>query len=276
MDDIPLHGQIQQGALGADALAVDDVELRDPEGRSDLVLDDLDLGAVADGIGAVLEGLALAHIQPHGGIELEGAAAGRRLGVAVHDADFLPQLIDEDADAAGFIDDAGELPEGLAHEPGLQADKGIAHLAVDLGLGHQRRDRVDDQHVQRAAADQGLSDLQGLLAGIRLGNIELVDIHAQLLGVQGIQGVLRVDESGDAAVLLGLGHNMQGHGGLAGGFRPVYFHDAPPGHAAHAQGVVQRQTSGGNHRDIPPQGVAAQPHDRALAVFLVQIRQRVL
>ena len=44
---------------------------------------------------------------------------------------------------------AGELPERLAHQSRLEADVGVAHLALDLGLRRQRRDRVDGDHVER-------------------------------------------------------------------------------------------------------------------------------
>ena len=46
--------------------------------------------------------------------------------------------------------------------------------------------------------------------------------------------MLGVDEGHLAPPLLGLGHNVQGQGGLAGGFRPVYLDDAALGHAADA------------------------------------------
>src|SRR5690606_21040387 len=53
-DEARLDTQVDQAALTADALAVHDVELGLLEGRCDLVLDDLDPGAVADHLGAVL------------------------------------------------------------------------------------------------------------------------------------------------------------------------------------------------------------------------------
>ncbi|MEI2616157.1 MAG: hypothetical protein V9F06_00790 [Thermomicrobiales bacterium] len=65
-------------------------------------------------------------------------------------------------------DGAGQLAQRLAHQPGLQADVRIAHVALDLGARHQRGDRVDDDDIDRAGADKRLSDLQRLLAGVRL------------------------------------------------------------------------------------------------------------
>src|SRR5262249_50746307 len=60
-----LHPEVDETALPADADPEQDVELRGSEGRSALVLDDLDLGAAADGVGAVLERLDPPHVEPH-------------------------------------------------------------------------------------------------------------------------------------------------------------------------------------------------------------------
>ena len=79
-----------------DAFVVHDVELGGAEGRGDLVLDHTHAGAVADDLGAELDGLDAAHIQAHRGVELERHAAGGGLGVAEHDADLLAQLVGED------------------------------------------------------------------------------------------------------------------------------------------------------------------------------------
>ena len=128
-----------------DAFAEDDVELGLAEGRGDLVLDDLDLGARADDVVAVLDGFDAADLDAHGGVEFEGPAAGGGLGVAEHDADLLADLVDEDEAGARFGDGAGELAQGLGHQAGLQAHVGVAHFAVQLGLGDEGGDGVDHQ-----------------------------------------------------------------------------------------------------------------------------------
>ncbi len=63
--------------------------------------------------------------------------------------------------------DAGQLAQRLAHEARLHAGLHVAHLALELGLGRQRRDRVDDQHVDGAGAHERVGDLQRLLAACR-------------------------------------------------------------------------------------------------------------
>jgi hypothetical protein len=73
---------------------------------------------------------------------------------------------------------------------------GVAHFAVELGLGDEGGNGVDDQHVDGAGADQGLGNLQRLLAAIGLRNQQVVHIHAELFGVAGVERVLGVDKGG--------------------------------------------------------------------------------
>ena len=180
LDDLLLEPDVEHRALPGDAGAVDDVELGLLERRRDLVLDDLHAHAVADRLDALLERLDAADVEPHRGVELERAAARRGLGVAEHDADLLAQLVREDADRVRAVERAGELAQRLAHEPRLEADVAVAHLALDLGLRHERRDRVDRDDVERARADEQLGDLERLLAGVGLRDEQLVDVDADV------------------------------------------------------------------------------------------------
>jgi hypothetical protein len=106
-----------------------------------------------------------------------------------HDADFHADLIDEDQQRVGALDVAGELAQRLAHQPRLKAGQLVAHLAFDLRLGHQRRDRVDDDDVDAARANQHVSDFEALLAGIGLRNKHLADVDAQFSRVDRIERV---------------------------------------------------------------------------------------
>ena len=80
------------------------------------------------------------------------------------------------ADGVGLVEVGGELAQRLGHEPGLEADVGVAHLALDLGPGRERGHRVDDHHVERTRADQHVADLERLLAGVGLADEQLVDV----------------------------------------------------------------------------------------------------
>ena len=72
----------------------------------------------------------------------------------------------------------------------------------------------------------------------------------QRRGVVGVEGVLGVDEGRDAAGLLGLGDDVQGEGGLAGGLRAVDLDDAAARHAADAERDVEGDGAGGDGLDL--------------------------
>ena len=227
-----------------DALAELDVELGLAERRRDLVLDDLHADAVADRLGAVLERLDAADVQALGGVELQRAAARLRLRRAEHDADLLADLVREEAERLRAVEVAGELAHRLGHHPRLQADGLVAHLALELGPRRQRRDGVDRHDVDRAGAHEHVGDLERLLAVVGLRDEQLVDVDADLLGVQRVHRVLGVDERAHAAELLGLGEHVVDERRLARGLRAEDLDDAPARHAADAQREVERERAG--------------------------------
>ena len=203
--------------------------------------------------------------------ELEGAAAGGGFRVAEHDADFLADLVGEDADGAGLGNEGGEFAHGGAHQAGLGADGGIADLAVEFLLGDQGGDGVEHDDIDGIGADEGLADLQGFLAGGGLGNEQVVEVDAEFAGVLRVERVFDIDEGGQPAALLGLGDDGEGEGGLAGGFRTEDFDDAAAREAADAKRAVDEQVAGGNDIDIDA-AVIAQAHDGAFAELLLDMR----
>ena len=134
----------------------------------------------------------------------------------------------------------GQLAQGLAHEPGLDADERVAHLAFDLGAGHEGGDRVDHDAVDAAGADQRLGDLERLLAGVGLRHEQLIDVDAAGAGVARIERVLDVDERDDAAALLRLGEHVLADRGLARRLGAEDLGDPAARDAADAEGQVER------------------------------------
>ena len=61
-----------------------------------------------------------------------------------------------------------------------QSDVRVAHFAFDFRAGHERRDRVDDDNVNRAAAHERVGDFQRLFARVRLGYEQVVHLHAEV------------------------------------------------------------------------------------------------
>ena len=109
---------------------------------------------VAKGIVTVLDLGGAADVQTHGCVELEGVAAGGCFRIAEHNADFLTQLVDENAAGAGFGDVGGEFAESLGHEAGLEAHFIVSHLSLNLCAGSEGCHRVNDHYVYGAAADK--------------------------------------------------------------------------------------------------------------------------
>ena len=142
----------------------------------------------------------------------------------------------------------GELAQRLAHQPRLQARQLVAHLAFDLRLGHERRDRIDDDDVDAARAHQHVGDLEALLAGVGLRDQQVADVDAELAGIDGIERVLGVDVGGGAAGLLHLCDDLQAQRRLARRFGTVDLDDAAARQAADAERDVEAERAGGDDR----------------------------
>src|ERR1035437_9355501 len=260
-----LEAEIEERTQLGDALVIHDVELHLGERRGDLVLHDFDLGAVADDLAlGCLDLFLAADVDADRGEEFQRAAAGRRLGVAEHHADFFANLVREDAHALGLADDGGETTHGLGHQPGLASHRHVAHLAVELGAGCERGDGVEHDDVDRVGADERLHDVERVLAAVGLGNEEIVELHADDTGVFRVERVLDVDERSEAAFFLRLGDDTEAKGGFARGFRAVDFDDAALGQAADAEREVDGERAGGERLDLHL-GRAAEAHDGAFA-----------
>src|SRR5438093_3726850 len=175
-----VDGVVEQLTLARDPLVVEDVELRLAERGRDLVLHHLYLGAVADRAVSLFERGDAADIEANRGVDIERAAGRRGFGRPEHYAYLHADLVDEYHARLALRDRAGELAQRLRHEPGLEADVRVAHLALDLRARHQGRHRVDHHHVHRARAHQVVGDLEGFLAGVGLSDVQVGDVHAQL------------------------------------------------------------------------------------------------
>ena len=94
---------------------------------------------------------------------------------------------------------AGQLAQRLRHQPRLQADVGVAHLALELGLGHQRRHRVDHHHVDRVASAPASRRSRAPARRCRAATPAGCRCRRRALGVLGVERVLGVDEGREPA-----------------------------------------------------------------------------
>jgi hypothetical protein len=132
----------------------------------------------------------------------------------------------------------------------------VSHLALYLSPGYEGSHRVYDHDVQGTASDEGIGYLQGLFAVIRLGEVEVLEVNADSLGVGRVDGVLGVDEGGEASRSLRLGDDVQGEGRLAARLGTEDLNDATPGEATNAEGDVEGQ---GRSEWRPRSGVPRRP-----------------
>ena len=149
----------------------------------------------------------------------------------------------------------------------------VAHFALKLSLRHQRRHRVDDQHVNRARTHQRIGNFQRLFTRIRLRYQKIIDIHADFFGIRRIQRMLRVDKRARTALFLRLRDNAQRQRRLTGAFRPVNLDDSPFRQPADAERDVYAERTGRNRLNINL-GVLSQPHDGAFAESSLNLAQR--
>ena len=175
-----------------------------------------------------------------------------------------------------FEIEAVSLRKRLAHQPCLAAHLHVAHLALELGLGRQSGDRIDHQHIDRAGAHQSIGDLERLLAGVRLGDQQLLEIDAELPRIDRVERMLGIDEAANAAALLRLGDDVQSERGLARGFRAVNLDDAAARQPADAERDIEPERAAGDRLDLDRLLVLAEPHDRALAAGPLDLRDRRL
>src|SRR5271165_635213 len=150
----------------------------------------------------------------------------------------------------------------------------VTHFAFELGARHEGSDRIDDQHVNGARADQSVRYLERLFAGVGLGNQQIVDIDAELAGIGRVERVLGVYESAGAAAALRFGNDMQGKRRLAGALRPVNLNDPATRQPTDAERDIETQRSRRDHLGI--RGGLARPklHYRTLAEGAFDLSER--
>ena len=64
-DDVKLDSEVYNLSASGDSFAIDDIKLSLLERRGHLVLDDLDLDMVAEGLFTILDGRSPANVEPH-------------------------------------------------------------------------------------------------------------------------------------------------------------------------------------------------------------------
>ena len=113
------------------------------------------------------------------------------------------------------------------------------------------------------------------MAPERIRNEEVVHVHTQFLGIEAVEGMLGIDEGGDAAGFLAFGNGVDGQSGLTGTLGTINFDDAAAGETANAQRHIEADAAGGDDVELLV-GTVAQLHDGALAVALLYLVEGAL
>ena len=101
----------------------------------------------------------------------------------------------------------------------------VADFAFDFRFRRQCRHGVNDDNVYCARTRQGVTDFQCLLAGVRLGAQQVIDIDAQFTCIDWVQRVFSIDKRTSFTFALGCGDHLQRQRGFTGRFRSVDFDD---------------------------------------------------
>ena len=250
--DLHVHANVEQAAEPRYALREHDVELADAERWRQLVLADRDLGPHTDAVRPGLQRFGAADFQPHARIELQRAATRCGLRIAEEHADLLSDLVDEDDDRMALGDRGRELTQRLGHEPGLHTRQGVAHIPFDLRPWHERRHGVNDDQVHGTTTHQHLGDFQRLLAGIRLRDQQVLNVHATSAGPHRVERVLRVNEGGNPTGLLCRGDCVQCQCRLPAALRAVNLDHSTAGQTANPQSDVEGDNTRRDDTGVQP------------------------
>ncbi len=116
---------------------------------------------------------------------------------------------------------------------------GIPHIAVNFRLWDKRGHGVHNNNIHRAGTHHCFGDFKGLFPTIRLRYVKIVYIHADMLCIHRIQGMLRINKTCYPSQLLHFCDHMQRYRSLSARFRPVHFHYAPLGQPADPKRKIQ-------------------------------------
>ena len=147
----------------------------------------------------------------------------------------------------------------------------VSHVSLDLSLRNKGCNRVNDHDVHGSGTYHGLCDLKCLLAVIRLGNIKVINIYTDILGIDRIKCMLCINESCDPAALLNLCNHVECNGCLTTGFRSVDLDDTSLRNAAYTECDIQSKRACRNRLYLHMCTGISQFHYRALAILLLDM-----
>ena len=236
--------KVHQLAIAVDTLTVKDLEFGLLKRRCYFVFNHLNPGFITNNFIAILDRTYTTDIQSHRGVKLQGITTGGGFRVAKHYTNFHTNLVNKDNQAVGGFNITCQLAQRLGHQSSLQTYMMITHLALNFCTWCQCRHRVHNQYITGTGSNQHIGHLQRLFTGIGLGYHQIVHLHPQLLGIDRVQGVLRIDKGAGTTGLLRFGNYLQGQCCFTGGFRTIDLNNAPLWQPTYTQCNIQAQGTG--------------------------------
>src|SRR3989338_7255075 len=123
-----LNGNVNDTGRTRNSLIEHNIEFRSFKRSGAFVFYDFKFYTISNYFLTFFDRADTSDIKPHGRIELKSFPAWGSFGVAEHDSNFLPQLIDEDNTSFGAIDTRREFSERLRHQTSLEAHLSGPHF----------------------------------------------------------------------------------------------------------------------------------------------------
>ena len=150
----------------------------------------------------------------------------------------------------------------------------VSHISLNLLSWNKSSHRVNYNDINRSGAHHGLCDLKRLISAVRLGNIQFININADIFRINRIQCMLCINKPGNSASFLYFRNHVESHRRLTAGFRPVNLNHTTFRNPSESQRKIQAQTARGNSLNRNMRTGISKPHHRAFSEILFQLGDR--
>ena len=135
LDDTLLYSELQNLTRSVNTSSVQNLKFSLPKRRRDFIFHHFHPGFVANDFIALFHGTNSPYIESYGGVKLQRITTRSGFGRAEHHTDFHSDLIDKNHHGVGLFYVASHFSQRLTHEPSLQSNMRVPHIALDFRSG---------------------------------------------------------------------------------------------------------------------------------------------
>ena len=147
IEDTILYSEIEYVTNLGNTFVIHNIKFGRAEWGGNLILHDLNLGAVTDDIFTIFNLTDTANIDTDGSIELQSVTTSGSFRVTEHHTNLHTNLVDENDSGLGLRYNGSELTHGLGHQTSLKTHLSITHIAINFSLRHKGSNRVDHDEI---------------------------------------------------------------------------------------------------------------------------------